>query len=174
MPAPYSSLTADDYLDAAQALLPSGPAWPRDTNSVFGKYMNAVANVAWLAHWMLSELFVTELDPSAANTMLPDWEEAFGITARGSKADRRTNLTSVIADPGGFSKAHYIALAAAAGVDLAVPETATGVFVTGPFTFEIHALNTTPAAAQAAMESVIKLHNRATCAVSFHYDVTPP
>ena len=35
MSAPYSTLTSADYLEAAQALLPSGPAWPRDTNTTF-------------------------------------------------------------------------------------------------------------------------------------------
>ncbi|GEM_PF-5184606 len=174
MSAPYSTLTSADYLDATQALLPSGPAWPRDTNTVFAKHMSAIANVAWLAHQMLTDLFVTELDPGAANAMLPDWEEAFGVTAGGSKADRRINLTSVISDPGGFSAGHYVALAATVGVDLAVPETATRVCRSGLFAFEVHALNTTPAASRTAMENIIRLHNRATCVVSFFYDVPPP
>ena len=118
MSAPYSTLTAADYLDAAQALLPSGPAWPRDPNSTFAKYMSAVANVAWLAHQMLADLFVNELDPGATNALLPDWEAAFGVTARGAKADRRTNLELVIGDPGGFSQAHFVAVAAIAGVEI--------------------------------------------------------
>lgn len=168
MSAPYSTLTASDYLDAAQALLPNGPAWPRDPNTIFGKYMGAVANVAWLAHRMLAELFVTELDPGAANMLLPDWEDAFGLTARGSKADRRINLKSVIADPGGFSRAHCVAVAAAAGVEI----TTGDVFATSgmPFYWELHAPTLTPPDAQAALESAIALHNRATCVVTFHYD----
>ena len=174
MSAPYSTLTAADYLDAAQALLPSGPAWPRDTNTTFAKYMSAIANVAWLAHQMLADLFVNELNPGAATALLPDWEAAFGITAVGSKADRRNNLTSVISDPGGFSAGHYVALAATVGVDLAVPGTTTRVCRSGLFAFEVHALNNTPAALQKAMESIIRLHNRATCVVSFFYDVSPP
>jgi uncharacterized protein YmfQ (DUF2313 family) len=166
MSAPYATLTASDYLDAAQALLPSGPAWPRDPNTVFGKYMSSVANVAWLAHRVLAELFVTELDPGAANMLLPDWEAAFGVTARGSKAERRINLKAVIADPGGFSNAHCVAVAAAAGVEI----TGADVFKTSPFQWELHAPAATPADAQAALESAIALHNRATCVVTILYD----
>ncbi|HEX4859683.1 MAG TPA: putative phage tail protein, partial [Rhizomicrobium sp.] len=174
MSAPYSTLTAADYLDAAQALLPSGPAWPRDTNTTFAKYMSAIANVAWLAHQMLSDLFVNELNPGTATALLPDWEAAFGLPGIGSKPDRRNDLTSVISDPGGFSAGHYIALAAFVGVDLAVPYTTTGVRRSGLFAFEVHALCNTPNALRPVMESIIRLHNRATCTVSFFYDVPPP
>jgi uncharacterized protein YmfQ (DUF2313 family) len=167
MSAPYSTLTADDYLEAAQALMPRGPAWPRDASTTLAKYTSAIANVAWLAHQSLAELFVTELDPGAANTMLPDWEAAFGITARGTKDDRRANLKAVISDPGGFSLGHYVALAASVGVEL---DPAMDVIVTAAFTWEIHASHLTPTATRTALEAIITLHNRATCVVTFFYN----
>jgi uncharacterized protein YmfQ (DUF2313 family) len=164
MSAPYSTLTAADYLDAAQALLPSGPAWPRDPNSTFAKYMSAVANVAWLAHQMLADLFVNELDPGATNALLPDWEAAFGVTARGAKADRRTNLELVIGDPGGFSPAHFVAVAAIAGVEI---HTTDVVAVSGsPFTWVIHTPAGTTNAVKKALQAVVATHNRATCVFS--------
>src|ERR1700741_2867548 len=164
MSAPYANLSADDYLHAAQALLPSGAAWPRDPNTILGKYTSAVANVAWLAHQMLAELFVIALDPAKTNTMLPAWEAAFGITARGSTAERRMNLEPVTADPGGFSRAHYVALAAAVGVDITVDD----VVPAGLFTWELRALGT-PDAVKPVLEAVINAHNRATCALTFVY-----
>jgi uncharacterized protein YmfQ (DUF2313 family) len=167
MSAPYSTLTSADYLDAAQALLPSGPAWPRDTNTVFAKYMSAIANVAWLAHQMLADLFATELDPGATVNMLPDWEAAFGVTARGAPALRRTNLLLVIGDPGGFTPAHFVAVAAIAGVQIHT----TDVLPTGtPFTWELHAPTATTPAVKKALQSVVATHNRATCIVNFVYD----
>jgi uncharacterized protein YmfQ (DUF2313 family) len=168
MSAPYSSLTAADYLDAAQALLPSGPAWPRDPNTNFAKYMSAIAGVAWLAHQALSDLFATELDPGAANWLLADWEKAYGITAHGSKDSRRAVLKAVIADAGGFTLNHYIALAASVGVEVN-PDT-PDIVITGPFTWEIHALASTSKAARKTFESAINSHNRASCVVTFHYD----
>lgn len=171
MSAPYSTLTADDYLEAAQALMPRGPAWPRDASTTLGKYTSAIAGVAWLAHQSLAELFVTELDPGAANTMLADWEAAFGITARGTKDDRRVNLKAVISDPGGFSRAHYVALAASVGVEL---DPDADVLVTAAFVWEIHARASTPTATRTALEAVIGSHNRATCVLSFFYDRADP
>lgn len=162
MSAPYSTLTSADYLDAAQALLPSGAAWPRDPNSNFAKYMSAVANVAWLAHQMLADLFVNELDPGATNALLPDWEAAFGVTARGAKADRRTNLELVIGDPGGFSPAHFVAVAAIAGVEIQT----TDVVAVSAFTWVIHTPSGTTAAVKKALAAVVATHNRATCVFS--------
>ena len=174
MSAPYSTLTASDYLDAAQALLPNGPGAGRaiSNNFIFGKYMGAVANVAWLAHRMLAELFVTELDPGAANMpCCRIGKTRSGLTARGSKADRRINLKSVIADPGRVQQGlHCVAVAAAAGVEI----TTADVFGTTPFHWELHAPTNTPIDAQAALESAIALHNRATCVVTFTTTIGDP
>ncbi len=151
--------------------MPRGPAWPRDANTVLAKYTSAIAGVAWLAHQSLAELFATELDPGAANTMLADWETAFGITARGTKDDRRTNLKAVISDPGGFSLGHYVALAASVGVEL---DPDNDVLVTGPFAWEVHARRSTPTATRTALEAILSSHNRATCVLNFFYDRADP
>jgi uncharacterized protein YmfQ (DUF2313 family) len=166
MRTPYSALTSDDYLDAAKALLPHGRAWPRDETSTLSHYLNAVANVIFLAHRALTKLFETELDPTTADAMLPDWEAAYGITAKGNKDARRSHLATVIVDPGGFTGAHYVALATSLGY------TATAVAKpvdTHPYEWELHVTTSPSTKDRATLESLILSQNRATCKVTFVY-----
>jgi len=160
MSAPYSTLTKDDYLQAAQALLPRGPAWPRDGRATLTKYMDALARVLWLAHKAVTHLFETELDPKTTDDMLSDWEKAFGITGRGSGDERRDRLAMIIADGGGCTAAHYVAVAAAVGVNIPSPVR------TGSFTWEVYPPVLSPED-RTALEAAIRLHNRASCIVSF-------
>jgi uncharacterized protein YmfQ (DUF2313 family) len=167
MSGPYTSLTADDYLAAAQALLPRGAAWSRDPDANLTKFLSAVANVAYLPHQSLAGLFEVELDPTQTVDLLPDWEAAFGITARGSQANRRANLKAVITDPGGFSAGHYVALAATLGITIGT----TNVIRTGAFSWKIQAQTSLSAALKTALQNLIAQHNRATCTVAFDYSL---
>lgn len=162
MRTPYSALTSDDYLEAAKALLPHGRAWPRDATSTLSQYLDAVANVIWLAHKALSDLFETELDPTTANDLLPDWEAAYGITPKGNKDARRSHLATVIADPGGFTEAHYVALASSLGLSAVV-------HLLGAYQWQLEITSPTSTKDRAALESLIQSRNRATCQVSFLY-----
>lgn len=166
MRTPYSALTSDDYLDAAKSLLPHGRAWPRDGSSTLNQYLNAVANVIWLAHKALTDLFETELDPTTADAMLPDWEAAYGITAKGNKDARRSHLATVIVDPGGFTAAHYVALATSLGYTATANAKA---FDTHPYEWELHVAGTPNAQDRATLESLIQSQNRAACKVTFIY-----
>lgn len=162
MSAPYADLTKENYLEAAQALLPRGPAWPRDDHATLTKYLNAVATVIWLAHKALTNLFVAELDPATADDLLPDWEEAFGVASLGTKSERRARLTAAISNPGGFTAAYYVAVAHSVGVAISLPTR------TGPFTLEIQAPILSDED-RAAFEAFMRQHNRATCIISFIY-----
>jgi uncharacterized protein YmfQ (DUF2313 family) len=165
MTLPFINLTSSDYLQAAQALLPRGLAWPRDPLSTLTRFFDGVAtNLYKLGHLPLATLFGREMDPTQTDWLLPDWETSWGITPRGSKSARRTRLVEVIADPGGFSVAHYEALADQIGISITTA-------VTGPFAWVVYAPSSLSAADRAALEAVITTHNRATCVVSFIYDV---
>jgi len=167
MSGPYTTLTADDYLAAAQALLPRGAAWSRDPDANLTKYLGAVANVAYLAHQSLAELFEVELDPRQTVDLLPDWEAAFGITARGAQAARRANLVAVITDPGGFSAGHFVALAATLGITIDVSH----ITRTAAFSWKIQAQASLSNALRTALQNLIAQHNRATCTVTFDYSL---
>lgn len=172
MSSPFSSLTSDDYLQAAQALLPRGPAWPRDQRATLTKFLNAVATVAWQAHQALVTLFDTELDPANTSQLLPEWEAAFGIKARGSKKDRRARLLIVIEDPGGFTAAHVAAIGASLAIG-SLTEPYLSVVVTGPFAWTLHGPMrlATDSDTRTALEAQINAMNRMTCTVTFSYNL---
>lgn len=163
---PYGDLDSDDYRGTAMALLPRGIAWPRNPESVMFAFWSGVGDFLWALHVLIVQIFEIELDPSQTQILLPDWENAYGIVPRGSKDDRRARLVSVITDPGGFTGAHYVALAATIGITVTVEKT-------GLFAWTVHAPNNLLADDKAALEAVITLHNRITCAVAFAYDNFP-
>lgn len=162
MSGPYFDLTSDDYLAAAQRLAPSGRAWPRTSKGIFTLYLSAVAAVAHRVHHALVTLFGRDLDPAQTVELLPEWERAFGITRRGSFDQRRANLVTVIGDPGGFTSAHYLALAASIGIVITTT-------VLGPFQWRVNASASLSATDRAALEALINQNNRVTCAVTFSY-----
>lgn len=159
----YGDLTTDDFLDATSALLPPGRAFPRDPDSWQSKFFSAIAQIFWQLHQSIVVLFEREADPSQAQDLLPDYQQAYGITPRGTEDAQRAQLAAVIADPGGFTAAHYVALAAGVGITIPPP------VATGPFTWEVHADGSLLPDDRAALEAVINAHNRASCSVIFIY-----
>lgn len=158
----YRNLTSDDYLAAAHRLAPRGDAWPQDAKATFSLYLNALAAFVHRAHRAFALLFYRDLDPSQTVDLLDAWERAFGITARGSFDQRRANLVTVIGDPGGFTSAHYIALAASIGIVITTT-------VLAPFQWQVNASASLSTDDRAALQALINLNNRATCAVTFAY-----
>jgi uncharacterized protein YmfQ (DUF2313 family) len=160
----YAELTSDDFIGAVEALLPPGPCFPRDPDSWQTRFYSAIALFFWQLHQDIIRFFDQETDPNRTQDMLPDWQAAFGIIARGTEDEQRAQLAAVIADPGGFTAAHYVALAARIGI-------AITVVATGAFTWTVHAPLALSADDRAALETEIAKYNRATCVVTFTYDL---
>lgn len=164
MPMPYGQLAADDFQDAALALCPSGPAFPRDRTTVFAAFWGAVGDLLAQLHADAVRLFDVEADPTQARDLLPDWMAAFGVKSRGTHDQQRANLALVIGDPGGFTEAHYVALAATLGISITVANDTA-------FVWKVHAPASLGDNQREDLEALIDARNRATCQVTFHYDL---
>lgn len=123
------ALTDTDYLRQLQALLPPGPAWPRDDNALLTRLLSGLseelARVDGRA-WQIAE----EADPRTVAELFADWERvaglpdacavAFGGTQ--TAAQRRAALVGRLTTMGGQSPAYFIALAASLGYAITITE----------------------------------------------------
>ena len=71
-------MTRDAYLDQLAALLPTGPALPRDPASRFMGLLGMPAAELAAVDARVAAL-LAEADPRATAELLPEWEEAFGL-----------------------------------------------------------------------------------------------
>lgn len=117
-----------DYAEAFAALLPTGPAWPRDDGSVL---MGLVAGLAeiWGGNVDVrsADLLERESDPRATVELLEDWERAFGLpdgclAETLSIPDRQRALVARMTMLGGQSIPFFKALAAALGYQIIIVE----------------------------------------------------
>jgi uncharacterized protein YmfQ (DUF2313 family) len=122
-------LTETDYLRQLQALLPPGPAWPKDDEAMLTRILGALA--AELARvdgraWILLE----EADPRTVAELFVDWERVAGLpdacaVAFGGDqtfAQRRAALLGRLTTLGGQSPAYFVGLAAALGYAITITE----------------------------------------------------
>lgn len=104
-------MTADQYREHNQALLPSGPAWTRAPDAVLTTLLDALAQEFARVDVRADEL-IAELDPRTTTELLEDWERAFGLPApcmpaSQTLADRRAALWAKMTAIGGQSRAYY-------------------------------------------------------------------
>ena len=122
-------LSAADYLDTLQKLLPYGPAWTDDGDAAVTRMLTGLAQE--LARidarsWQL----IDEADPRTTNELFPDWERVAGlpdpcVVALGGQqtfAQRRAALLSRLIQVGGQSRAYFIAVARALGFSISITE----------------------------------------------------
>lgn len=123
------ALTDTDYLRQLQALLPPGPAWPKDDDALLTRLLSGLseelARVDGRA-WQIAE----EADPRTVAELFADWERvaglpdacavAFGGTQ--TESQRRAALVGRLTPMGGQSPAYYIALAALIGYAITITE----------------------------------------------------
>lgn len=152
MPAPVFS--ADDFLSAFQKLMPRGPVWQTDPNSV-----QAMLERGLVTTW--SRLNQSDADllrdafPATAVELLPEWESALGLPdpcagAAPTIEQRQRQVVARLTDRGGLSAARYIALAADLGYTVTITtfsmsragEMRAGDLLAGPeanFTWRVNA-----------------------------------
>jgi len=120
------ALTTDDYLQQLQALLPQGPAWSREADTVLTNLLTAFAEEFSRIDMRIDNL-VNESDPRTTNELLADWERVAGLPdlctgIPATIALRRELLVSKLTNVGGQSKQFYIDLAAKLGYTITITE----------------------------------------------------
>ncbi len=65
-------------LDTLQALMPSGPAWPRDADAEQTSLARALSYEFSRVKMRARDL-IEEMDPRTTTEMLPDWERVYGL-----------------------------------------------------------------------------------------------
>lgn len=120
------AMTADDYLQHLQALLPQGPAWPRDADADLTKLLRAFAD-EFARLDAKAERVLDEEDARSTSELLADWERVAGLpdTCTGlldSISGRRSALVARLTNLGGQSRQFFIDLAAALGYSITITE----------------------------------------------------
>lgn len=120
-------LTATDYQVAAFSLLPRGWAWPRDPDTVMGKFWLAIGAGLARMHARACAFLRIEVDPSRALELLPDWELTTGLPdqctgAAETLAERRLAVLSRLTSRGGQNIAFFAALATSLGYEITISE----------------------------------------------------
>lgn len=121
-------MNAAAYLSQLQALLPQGPAWPRDPDVVLTRLLGAMAEEFARVDAVAGQV-IDEADPRATQDLLTDWERVAGLSPYSptdgsllSDEQRRANLQGALVERGGQSPAYFIALAARMGFVITITE----------------------------------------------------
>lgn len=125
----WAQRSAADYTQAFSDLLPTGPAWPREPDSVLQKVVAGQSQI-WgdLVETLAAVLLTRESDPRATVTLLPDWERAWGLPDECARdeyrsiGDRQQALVTKMTLLGAQSRAFFIAQAAALGYTITIQE----------------------------------------------------
>ena len=114
------------YLQQLQALLPCGPAWPRQNGAVLTELLRAWADEFARVDARGAQL-LEEADPRKTFELLADWERVAGLPdpcvgAGQSTSQRQQALAARISSLGGQSAAYYIAVALLLGYPITITE----------------------------------------------------
>jgi uncharacterized protein YmfQ (DUF2313 family) len=110
------------YLRPLQALLPPGPAWPRDDDAELTQLLDGLAQEFDRVDSRELAL-LEEIDPRTTSELLADWERVAGLSAAGkTTAQRRAALHARLLGHGDPSRALMAELAAALGYAISIRE----------------------------------------------------
>lgn len=118
-----------DYLAQLQALLPLGPAWPKEDTAPLTRLLNGLAQELARVDGRARQL-VEEADPRTVAELFADWERVAGLpdacvqafAGDQTVAQRRSALVGRLATLGGQSAAYYVGLAASLGYAITITE----------------------------------------------------
>lgn len=108
------------------ALAPTGPAWPRDQETVLAKLLEAFGQGLAELHNRLLDL-IEEADPRTTLELLADWERVCGLPDPCSGpaptiAQRRAQVVARLTATGGQSADYFITLARVLGFEISITE----------------------------------------------------
>lgn len=124
MAAPQFS--AQDYLQALQALLPRGHVWPRDADATQTKLVAALARVYERTNLRADQL-LSDAFPATTFELLPEWEETLGLPdpcagPAPTVGARRAQVVARVKAQGGQSVAYLTAFAASLGYTITITQ----------------------------------------------------
>lgn len=122
-------LTETDYLRQLQALLPPGPAWPKDDDATLTRLLAALAAELSRVDGRAQQL-VEEADPRTVAELFADWERVAGLPDACAQAfggdqtmaQRCAALVGRLTTLGGQSPAYFVGLAASLGYAITITE----------------------------------------------------
>ncbi|MFK4751431.1 putative phage tail protein [Oceanobacter antarcticus] len=108
------------------ALLPLGPAWPREPDSTLGKLMGGLAEEYARVDAMLDDIAAESL-PSHITQLIDEWEAEYGLQDDSTDVaitlqDRRNAVVQKYQQYGSQSREFLIAMAAALGFEITITE----------------------------------------------------
>lgn len=120
------ALNTNDYLQQLRALLPKGPAWPRDNASLLTNILTAIAEEFSRVDFRIENL-LDEADPRTTLELLSDWERLCGLPdgctgPLSGVAARRAAVVGRLTTLGGQNAAYYEMLASELGYEIEVTE----------------------------------------------------
>src|SRR5262252_9239665 len=136
--------SGDDYAEAFAALLPRGPAWPREPDTVLMQLVGGLAQIFGYVDSRAGDLLERESDPRYTTEMFTDWERNWGLPdpcffhgdGTGDLATRRMLLLLKMTLLGGQSRAFFVDVAKKLGYSIIIHEHApfmVGVSSVGPW-----------------------------------------
>lgn len=119
--------SGNDYAEAYEDLLPTGPAWPRDADSILSELITAQAQIWGNVDGRAADLLEREADPRSSLEMLEDWERVAGlpdpcVAETLTISDRQRALVNKLTTTGGQSRAFFISVAQALGYTIEIEE----------------------------------------------------
>lgn len=154
-----SLYSQNDYATALGALLPTGRAWPRVSQTVQAAVLRALGSSLQRSDNDAINLIAGAF-PATATVMLSEWESALrlpddcAIGEIGGISDRQRSVVSKLISTGGLNRDYYIRVAAALGYTITITQfrpAMSGMSVCGdalngddwPFTWRVNAPKTT-------------------------------
>jgi uncharacterized protein YmfQ (DUF2313 family) len=124
MAAPQYS--AQDYLQALQALLPRGRVWPRDPDATQTKVLSGLTPIYERQTIRCGQLLVDAF-PVTTYELLPEWEETMGLPDPCSGpaptvAARRAQVVARLKALGGQTPQYFVDFAAALGYTITITQ----------------------------------------------------
>lgn len=117
-----------DYAEAFASLLPRGPAWPRDSDSVLMRLLAGLSEI-WgsKVDARAADLIERESDPRATLELLSDWERVAGLPDACldeplTIGDRQAALVARLTMLGAQSVAFFVGIAEMLGYEITIVE----------------------------------------------------
>lgn len=118
------SYTSDDFLAAAQGLLPRGAAWPRDLGRVLTSFWQAIGDTL-AAHAASAAHLLVDAFPPTTVQLLPEWQKTLGLPDPAwppapTPAEQQDQVWIKFVVVGGQSAGYFTDLAASFGESVTV------------------------------------------------------
>lgn len=115
-----------DFLNALQGLLPSGLAWPRDSDAVLTGTLSGLA-ATFARHAARAKNLLIDANPATTVELLPEWELTLGLPdpcagESPTLQQRRAQVVARFSSGGGQSIPYFISFALALGYSVTTRE----------------------------------------------------